>query len=61
MAMPVTGSLFKKYALFFSALVGGSLFISGLLGYERFEIAEIFQQFHLSRHILASEQKAKPA
>ncbi len=29
--MPVTGSLFKKYALFFSALVGGSLFISGLL------------------------------
>lgn len=31
MAMPVTGSLFKKYALFFSALVGGSLFISGLL------------------------------
>jgi len=29
--MPITGSLFKKYALFFSALVGGSLSISGLL------------------------------
>ncbi|TXT40965.1 MAG: GGDEF domain protein [Comamonadaceae bacterium] len=29
--MPVTGSLFKKYALFFGALVGGSLLISGLL------------------------------
>ena len=29
--MPVMGSLFNKYALFFSALVGGSLFISGLL------------------------------
>lgn len=29
--MRVTGSLFKKYALFFSALVGASLFLSGLL------------------------------
>jgi len=30
--MPAKGTLFKKYALFFSALVGGSLFISGVLG-----------------------------
>ena len=26
------GKLFKKYALFFSALVGASLLLSGLLG-----------------------------
>ena len=29
--MPIAGSLFRKYALFFSALVGGSLLLSGLL------------------------------
>ena len=29
--MPLTGSLFRKYALFFGALVGVSLFISGVL------------------------------
>lgn len=49
--MPVTGSLFRKYALFFGALVGVSLFISGVL-----EIGFSYQE---NKHTLIRLQQEK--